>query len=815
MSLYISPYDSDAGLYQDADTVLEYVDRPTVSRLRHIVEEHEGPPWIVEQLSHGQFISVGGANLADDETLLAIGEGDQILHLDTAAGRADAQFVAQQTVDGVLDGRDSQALRADIAATLWNTEEIDIVWFSVSPTVSLNTAFTTFEETLDLGRGPEFLERFQPFPPTTLIPCPTDLIDDIGGPEDLLDHLGGWPVAGGDASELERFILRSDDARMGDEPTQHRYPADIPGSRQLLDAANRAQVIFLENDQFSATAYIGETEEEPDEGDTTSVTSLYGYEEFPAVPLTDIQDSLSVQFPSKYDILPVTGEDFRTILQASEPPALGPDYNTVGDASMDIRQRLKEAGREDWLRQQTGDAVLAGWTEALDQVSDGAAIPWEEAADLQQLIDLYEEIKFSLETLAYELEAGSLAELSAAETLYVALIRDLQRRTGLDENFTGDRFQILRQERYSTEFPSEISREQAPVQYIDPPGPPEDADTIERQLWKRKQLIFYGPPGTGKTYTAQRFASWWVAQQDAVRATTDQVRTVTFHPSYSYEDFVEGLTAKTNPEGQVRYKIEPGIFRSISEDAARAYREAPSPGKAPRYVLIIDEINRGQLPQIFGELITLLEADKRSSAANETTVQLSHSGARFTVPPNLYLIGTMNTADRSIALIDAAIRRRFRFLSFMPNYELILDEYGLDPNLESALESLGPDTDIDTALQLLSVGAIRAINRRILSAPDMEKGQQIGHTYLMNLQHAEEVVDAWQYEILPLIEEHYYSQFDRIREELFLGAGGQLIDWDTEQITSFTETQLITELVEIIGDETTQNLQDISGRTED
>lgn len=318
------------------------------------------------------------------------------------------------------------------------------------------------------------------------------------------------------------------------------------------------------------------------------------------------------------------------------------------------------------------------------------------------------------------------------------------------------------------------------------PDPPARADEIARQLGSKKQVVFYGPPGTGKTYIAQEFAHWWVAEQNQDRVTGTQVRTVTFHPSFTYEDFVEGLSAQSTDGGDVVYRVEDGILKTICKAARASYQQTPDEEEPPRYVLIIDEINRGNLAQIFGETITLLEADKRGSV----TAHLAHSDTEFTIPPNLYVIGTMNTADRSIALVDAALRRRFRFMDFPPDYDVLCAHHQIT-DLGEATTIVDTSTDPHDVVPALSILAVQQINERILSSPELGKGKQIGHSYLMNTGGVEGLVDAWRYDILPLLEEYYFGQFDRIQQEIFSGGGGELIDWDREQIRSFSASELV------------------------
>lgn len=327
----------------------------------------------------------------------------------------------------------------------------------------------------------------------------------------------------------------------------------------------------------------------------------------------------------------------------------------------------------------------------------------------------------------------------------------------------------------------------------DPAEKPPRSDEIMRQLQAAKQVVFYGPPGTGKTYVAKRFAEWWVQEQTGTEPIDEQIQTVTFHPSFAYEDFMEGLTATTN-DGNVSYEIEEGIFKRVADTARDAYLRARQNDESPPpYILIIDEINRGNLAQIFGETITQLEGDKRLDEENETVVQLAHSDDSFVIPPNLYLIGTMNTADRSIALVDAALRRRFRFIAFPPAFDDVIDEYDLpDDPLQD-----GDDFD---ALLWLSIQTLREMNDRITKSADLGKGKQIGHARLFGLSGTQEIRDAWRYDILPLLEEYYFGQFARIRQDLFDGGGEELFDWERKQIRDFTEQDLADALGDVVGD---------------
>lgn len=307
------------------------------------------------------------------------------------------------------------------------------------------------------------------------------------------------------------------------------------------------------------------------------------------------------------------------------------------------------------------------------------------------------------------------------------------------------------------------------------PSPEPKYREYARQLKRVGQLIFYGPPGTGKTFTAHKFSKWWLHDEDTSLSVENRLHLVTFHPSFTYEDFLEGLTVDVD-EGSPVYDHDDGVFKAICDTA----RDHPD----ERFLLVIDEINRGNLAKIFGETITLLEYDKRG-----VEVDLAHSGDSFSIPPNVYLIGTMNTADRSIALVDAAIRRRFRFIPFPPDYDFLYEVFGFEgrTDAEDVIEEANDDEQV---LQALSVLALQAINREIRSGGNLGKGKQVGHSYLLGdadieageVPDAGTLVDAWRYDILPLLEEYYFGNLKQLQRDLFADVSTELFDWEREQI---------------------------------
>ncbi|WP_227353809.1 AAA family ATPase [Haladaptatus salinisoli] len=461
-------------------------------------------------------------------------------------------------------------------------------------------------------------------------------------------------------------------------------------------------------------------------------------------------------------------------------------YEGITDATKDIKARVSQtSGAENWLGEKIAETIVRDWTEALRR-SDliGGIVDAPDAVKCEQIVQVYRDNTQRLEELAETIGSATIqkSSLDEGQVLFVALLRDLQSETGINPNMNHVKFGALLQGRHKGDGGDELTP---------PDRRPAETGTIERQLKQAQQLVFYGPPGTGKTYTARQFARWWLNQQSEYTPTMEQLETVTFHPSFSYEDFIEGLTAEAD-DGAVEYRIEDGVFKRICRRAETAYQHAKQNDdldEARRFVLIVDEINRGNLAQIFGETITLLESDKRLDQPNEVEITLAHSRESFTVPPNLYVIGTMNTADRSIALVDAALRRRFRFLAFPPNYSVLIDHHGFE-GLNEIQDVARTSSDPYRSLVTLSILAVRELNETIVDTPDLGKGKQIGHSYLMNLDEAADIVDAWKFEILPLLEEYYFGQFERIREELFQASGGRLFHWDTEEIADFTRDDL-------------------------
>ncbi len=253
-------------------------------------------------------------------------------------------------------------------------------------------------------------------------------------------------------------------------------------------------------------------------------------------------------------------------------------------------------------------------------------------------------------------------------------------------------------------------------------------------LFQRIAPMRWGLADEGREYVETVLAQPLAALKNpSPSRPADFLEFVTFHQSFAYEEFVEGLKPENDEEGQVRYEIKDGVFKRICR------RAQADPGN--QYLLIIDEINRANIAKVLGELITLIEDDKRLGEANEVTVTLPYSGQRFGVPPNLTILGTMNTADRSIALLDLALRRRFTFVEMMPQPELLQTVEGVD--LAALLTNL---------------------NKRVVAL--LDRDHQIGHSYFMKLEDADDLHFAWYHRVVPLLQEYFYNDGERLRAVL-------------------------------------------------
>jgi len=336
---------------------------------------------------------------------------------------------------------------------------------------------------------------------------------------------------------------------------------------------------------------------------------------------------------------------------------------------------------------------LAGWLKSISEVGPRVeiAIPWA------QLLQMERDDLIARVTVAFQ-RLFPLVHLSTLEDPLPAIdsyLESITRVPGVDEELNPA--YSLEQLAAETSLPKE---------------------TLERWLRaieRKGQAILYGPPGTGKTYVAERLAKHLVAGDTGIS------ELLQFHPAYAYEDFMQGIRPKARDGGGLDYPVVDGRFKQFCRQAR---------GRKGLSVLVIDEVNRANLARVFGELMYLLEYRDKS-------IPLAAGGA-FSIPGNVRIIGTMNTADRSIALVDHALRRRFAFLPLYPDYQMLTDFHAK------------ADRDFDPA-KLIEV--LKELNRKI-----GDHHYEVGASFFMRADIEDQLPDVWRMEIEPYLEEYFFDQ---------------------------------------------------------